>query len=209
MSYTDTTVFTMGMITIFATDLLISNVSSYFILRGTIPVMMLCASVFSAWYLSFEADPVQKANWPLSIVARNGYYILIILSLITITKWIRDPVHRYFIFIQDKRKRTILHQHQYRQKVGNKLYDRDQSLMTQQNSRSLLTGPAWINHRDSHSGTGNNSTGYDHRRMSEEEYQEMNKSQLNLFNDARIQRVTKPHHKKNLSRDTDSYNYDE
>ena len=204
----------MGMVTIFATDLLISNVSSYFILRGTIPVMMLCASVFSAWYLSFEADPVQNVNWPLSIVARNGYYILIILSLITITKWIRDPVHKYFIFIQDKRKRTILHQHQYRQNVNGKLYDRDQSLMTQQNSRSLLTGPAWINHRDSVN-INNNNNG-DRGGMSDEEYQELNKSQLNMFNDNRIQKLTrnnnnnnKAHHRKGLSRDTDSYNYDD
>ena len=204
------------MVTIFATDLLISNVSSYFILRGTIPVMMLCASFFSAWYLSFEADPVQNVNWPLSIVARNGYYILIILSLVTLTKWIRDPVHKYFIFIQDKRKRTILHQHQYRQNVNTKLYERDQSLLTQQNSRSLLTGPAWVNHRDTGvNNKGNNNKGYDDKGgMSDEEYQELNKSQLNMFNDNRVQRLTrnnnnKPHHKKNLSRDTDSYNYDD
>ena len=172
-----------------------------------------------ARYLSFEADAVQNVNWPLSIVARNGYYILIILSLITITKWIRDPVHKYFIFIQDKRKRTILHQHQYRQNVNGKIYDRDQSLLTQQNSRSLLTGPVWVNHRDSGVGKVNNK-GYDDNKggMSDEEYQELNKSQINMFTDNRVQRLTrnnnnnnnnKPHHKKNLSRDTDSYNYDD
>ena len=108
----------------------------------------MCA-LFSGWYLSFECEPIQRVSWPISTVARNAYYLSAIIASISILKWIRDPMHKYFIFIHDKRKRTILHQYKYRQNVNNNklLYERDHaySLAAQQkNSRNLLMAPPFI-----------------------------------------------------------------
>ena len=114
-NFVDMSMMTMGMLLLFTTDLLISSVSSFFILRGFVPVLMLNASLFCAWYSSFDGIEMSNINWPLSIVARNGYYILITMCSMSIFKWISDQQHKYFVFILDLRKRSILHQHQYRE----------------------------------------------------------------------------------------------
>merc|ERR1712087_387032 len=95
------------------TDLLISSVSGYFILRGFLPVIMLSASLFTGWFLSFDSHSVQRVQWPVSIVIRNAYFLLVTLCDVSLIRWIRDPVHKYFIFVQDKRTRTIIHQHRH------------------------------------------------------------------------------------------------
>ena len=111
---------TVGMALVFQTDLLTSSVSNHFILRAFLPVIMLTVLLFSGWYLSFDSDTMQRVPWPIPIVIRNAYYLLITLCVISLFRWFRDPVHRYFIWIQEKRIRTT-HYYQHRNPFRNHL----------------------------------------------------------------------------------------
>merc|ERR1712154_582784 len=49
--------------------------------------------------------------------ARNACYLFVALAATSLLRWVRDPVHKYFVFIQDRRTRTMVHQYKYREEV--------------------------------------------------------------------------------------------
>eukprot|EP01083_Nonionella_stella_P051770 137464_1 len=121
--FVDMTVLSMACVLLFVTDLLVSTVSSYFILRGTLPVMLLFVSLCCVWYQSFYVDLMKNdMDWTMAVICnfciRNGYFIICTMSIMSVVKWIKDPLHKYFIFILTRRKRSIVNEHKYRMHHG-------------------------------------------------------------------------------------------
>ena len=159
----DGTIFTVAMALIFNTDLLFPPVSKDFILRGFLPVVMLTASLFSGIYLTFDDITTERVPWVIPILTRNSNYLLIMLCTIALFRWFRDPVHKYFIFVQDRRPRTILYHNQNLNNLdnhvcgGNPLSNQSKALLgyVRQTSASMEAQEMYLDGHDEEGGHGN------------------------------------------------------
>ena len=107
---------TLCVIFLICIDCFQTMISTHFLIRASLCIMFMGVCICNIIHITFDDNygvsqlsaSIAGTNvYFLPILGRCGYYILFTMACCSFHAWIKDPYHKYFVFIHEMRKKHI------------------------------------------------------------------------------------------------------